>query len=485
MKRLRLFVLFNLLSMSAFAQNSWYVSENGSDASGDGSQSLPWATITNALSESTTVNGDTIHILGVITEEGVDILKEIIITGESKETSIVQANEDTFSATNRVFTNWSIVKIMNLTIRNGYFDSFSLQYGAGILNWGTLILENCIISDNSIENTELGGGIYNEFGTLYLKDTYVASNYSAYGGAGIVTEGGSLNIENSTIALNYTQQNLAKGAGILITDTADVNIINSTIYYNLMGFNSYGAGICIVGDDTYEGTIGLNLLNVTIADNEAGDGSFGNGIYIENNSTNPVELAIKNCIISNTESENYGEEGANITVLRTHTLCRDATLTGGGLSGNIDNVNPEIETFENHGGNTPTASLLETSPAINTGTDGGAPETDQRGFPREGITDMGAYEYQAGVSINKFDENTNVHVYPNPAKGYVTINLGNIDNLANAKLEIVDVFGRLIWESSNISTSSMKINFSNFKTGTYFIEVTTNNKTFTKKLIVR
>lgn len=477
-------IVFNFLFLSISAQNSWYVSETGNDNSGDGSISLPWATITKALSESTTVNGDTIHVSGTITQtglgaEGINILKDIIIKGDSKETSIVQVSESSSSATSRVFTNWNIVKIMNLTIKNGYFDSFSFQYGAGILNWGILSLENCIISDNYIENSELGGGIYNEFGTLYLKGTYVYSNFSSYGGAGIVTEGGSLNIENSTIALNYTQENLAKGGGIFITDTADVNIKNSTIYYNLMGHNSYGAGICIKGDEAHAGTIKLNILNVTIADNEAGDGSFGKGIYVENNTSNPVNIAIKNCIISNSATGNYEEEGGNINILRTHSLCRDASLVGGGISGNINNADPEIETFENHGGSTPTASLLSTSPAINSGTDDGAPTTDQRGFARVGITDMGAFEFQEIVNVSKLNNNI-FQIYPNPAKNMLNINLQRIPN----SIKIIDTSGKCNKVYYNLNTKN-SLDISNLKSGIYFVEINFKKETIIKKLIVQ
>jgi len=487
MKNIILLVVCNFILFNVFSQNSWYVSETGNDTSGNGSQIAPWATITKALSEATTVNGDTIHISGTITQSGltaggIDILKNIVIKGETKETSIIQASENSFSATSRVFTNWSIAKIINITIKNGYFDSFSPQYGAGILNWGVLSLENCIITDNNIENSELGGGIYNEFGTLYLKDTYIYSNYSSFGGAGIVCEGGSLNIENSTIALNYTQQNLATGAGIFITDTADVNIKNSTIYYNLMGNNSYGSGICIKGDDTHIGTLSLNLLNVTIADNESGDGSFGNGIYVENNSANSVEIAIKNCIISNSNSNNYGEEGENILILRTYTLCRDATLAGDGVSGNINNTDPNIDTFENHGGNTPTASLMFSSPAINAGTDNNAPITDQRGFARVEVTDMGAFEYQTNTNINNLYENNIIQIYPNPANNRMLINLSKI-NYPIKYAEIINISGKLV-NIFPVTKSVFSINTSKFKSGIYFIRLKTTDNYITQKFII-
>ncbi len=487
-KKISFTVIFSIFFLGAFAQTNWYVSQTGDDASGNGSQSSPWATITKALGSSSVVNGDTINVSGTITQSGlsaagIDILKNVIIKGEDKETSIVQADTSTFSATSRVFTNWSIVKIMNLTIRNGYFDALSPQYGAGILNWGILTLENCNVTDNAIENEERGGGIYNEFGVLYLNNTYVYSNYSNYGGAGIVCEGGSLNIENSTIALNYTQHNLAVGGGILMTDTAHVDIRNSTIYYNLMGNNSFGAGIGILTDNTHIGTVVLNLLNVTIADNEAGDGSAGLGLYVENNSPNSINIAIKNCIISNSDTSNFFQTGIGagvVTVLRSHTLCKDATLTGGGAIGNLNNTDPMIDTFGDNGGLTLTASLKANSPAINAGTDDGAPQTDQRGMPRKGITDMGAYEYQIvdTVTAINFNKNQNIRIFPNPAQNYISIVLP--DNLTGFnRVIITDITGKEILQSNKAQC----IDISGVSAGVYMLKIETKNNIYTRKFI--
>ena len=251
-----LFIFFGFISSLAIGQNTWYVSENGNDNSGNGSVGNPWATITKAMGESTVQDQDSIYIIGSITadgdaEWGIQVMKDLIFIGEDKETSIIQAADSKAFADRRVMTIWDIadVQLINLTIQNGYFDATSFQFGAGILNWGNLLIENCIITENYCETEFFGGGIYNQFGTLSINHSYISSNYSLFGGAGIFCEGGELNMNNSSLALNYCQQNLAGGGGLYITDNADVSIINSTFYYNLLGLNSYGAGIYIKADD--------------------------------------------------------------------------------------------------------------------------------------------------------------------------------------------------------------------------------------------
>jgi len=175
-----LILLFSVFSSVLFSQNSWYVSENGNNNSGDGSESNPWATIIFAMDESLVVDNDTIHVIGTITQDGdaewgIQVLKDLIFKGVSKETSIIEVAGSQGSALGRVLTIWDVaeVELIDLTIMNGYFDIYSFQAGSGILNWGHLVLENCIVTDNYCDNEYLGGGIYNQFGTLIINNTYI------------------------------------------------------------------------------------------------------------------------------------------------------------------------------------------------------------------------------------------------------------------------------------------------------------------------
>src|SRR5262249_1258204 len=59
-------------------------------------------------------------------------------------------------------------------------------------------------------------------------------------------------------------------------------------------------------------------------------------------------------------------------------------------------IDPKLGTLKDNGGPTQTRALLTGSPAIDAGTNTGAPATDQRGFNRPVNTtaDIGAYEFQ-------------------------------------------------------------------------------------------
>jgi hypothetical protein len=60
-------------------------------------------------------------------------------------------------------------------------------------------------------------------------------------------------------------------------------------------------------------------------------------------------------------------------------------------------ANPGLSPLGSYGGPTPTFALLPDSPALNAGTAGGAPATDQRGVPRGSVVSMGAYQATPGV----------------------------------------------------------------------------------------
>lgn len=479
--KLILVITFCFLTANAFSQNIWYVSENGNDSSGNGSENNPWATISKALNENSVLDNDSIYIIGTITgdgeaEWGIQVMKDIIFIGESKETSIIQAAPSSSIANRRVFTIWDIadVQLINLSIKNGYFNSSSFQYGAGILNWGNLSISNCIIANNYCETEFLGGGIYNQFGNLNLVNTYVNSNYSIFGGAGITNEGGTLVLENSSFALNYCQQNLSGGGGLYITNAANVSIVNCTFYYNLLGLNSFGSGIYIKAS---EGNVNLDIINTTIADNEAGSGSSGLGIFIENETTNTVSLSLKNCILSNGSFSNFGQSGGgNIQVNRSYSLCQDASLPNGNTNGNIDNSDPLIENFMNHGGLTPTCSIEQTSPAINSGTDIDAPDYDQRGMPRSQLTDMGSFEYQINTGIIKKPQNNTIYISPNPTHGFLKVSyLGNEYQLL--QVCIYNSLGEKLLQCSKQSYyNQIHLDVSKLEKGIYFVELLSGEK---------
>src|SRR5262249_5656636 len=71
---------------------------------------------------------------------------------------------------------------------------------------------------------------------------------------------------------------------------------------------------------------------------------------------------------------------------------------GSDLTGTIAApLDPRLGALASNGGPTQTMALLPGSPAIGGGTASGAPSTDQRGQPRTGHVDIGAFQSQGFI----------------------------------------------------------------------------------------
>jgi hypothetical protein len=331
----------------------------------------------------------------------------------------------------RIFTVNDVVNATfdGLTITNGSGKSESkyggIILGGGIYNdGGTLTVTNSTISGNSATS---GGGIYTDGGTLTVTNNTISGN-SATSGGGIYTDGGTLTVTKSTISGNSAAED---GSGIY-TSVADLTVTNSTISGNSA---TSGGGIYTDG-----GT--LTVTNSTISGNSAQFG--GGGIYIDSgtltvtNSTisgnsaqfggggidNYGTLTVTNSTISGNSAEfsggiaNHGTVNAKNTIIAKNTatssdpdfygiltsegynligIYSDTGVTGDIFGTTAAPVDPKLDSLKNNGGPTQTIALLSDSPAIDAGDPAftSPPDTDQRGNPRVKNNiriDIGAYE---------------------------------------------------------------------------------------------
>jgi hypothetical protein len=148
----------------------------------------------------------------------------------------------------------------------------------------------------------------------------------------------------------------------------------------------------------------MTLSNVTISGNSSE--SLGGGLLI----FGPFSTVTMDNI---TISDNSANEGGGLASFNhAHSLKLTNTIvagqdSGGDLSGdsidpsstnNLIGGDPLLAPLGDYGGPTQTMPLLPGSPAIDAGTTGdGIPTTDQRGVPRVGGVDIGAFESQGFV----------------------------------------------------------------------------------------
>jgi CSLREA domain-containing protein len=259
----------------------------------------------------------------------------------------------------RVFTvTASGVTLANLFVRNGAVVGTpnAPGLGGGVFNSGGLTLLNCALSGN----TAMGGA-----GTPQLGQGLPGGN----GVGGAVYNDGALVMTNCTLTANSVQGGTG-GPGISAPGLIGIGG---------NGGNGEGGGLF-----SEQGTV--TITNCTFTQNTAlpgapGTGQAGNGnpgvavgggaLFASGNA------ALRNSIVS-------GNTGGGAPDY-AGTASSKANLIGG---------TPQLDgALKYNGGATPTIALLAGSPAINAGDDTVAPGTDQRGFPRVGVSDIGAFEF--------------------------------------------------------------------------------------------
>ena len=233
-----------------------------------------------------------------------------------------------------------------------------------------------------------GGGILNDHGNLTLRGCALVGNQAASFGGGLFSEGAGstapLLIENCTFSGNSA----VNSGGAVINSVAVATVSNCTFSGNTAG--NFGGGVYSLGG--FSGSATLTMRNCTVAGNAANSGGgvvngFGGNLNLANN------------ILSANTPTNLHSVG-NTPVSQGHNLSSDGA--GGYLTGpgDMTNTDPKLDPagLQENGGATFTVALQSDSPAINAGDDALAPMRDQRGYLRNGASDIGAFEF-GGIAV--------------------------------------------------------------------------------------
>jgi predicted outer membrane repeat protein len=311
-----------LLFITAISAHAATVAVTNTNDSGPGSLRAALA----AANDFDTIDATGLSGTILLTSGELQVTRNVTINGPGAATLAVDGNATfrVFYISGSPFHNGNVV-ISGLTITNGLGSSADgIDGGGGIANndvVGTVTLDNCTVSNNSVGCCNSAGGISN-YGSLTISNSIITGNSAqVYDGGGIYNHG-ALTVSNSTITTNSASRS---GGGIITTGSLTVD--NSVISDN-SAVNGFGGGI----DDEYEASVVVTVNNSTISGNSANDGGGG----IQNNGGGNNNLTVTNSTISGNSCTGIGQAGGGIgngataTVINSTISGNSAVSTGGG-----------------------------------------------------------------------------------------------------------------------------------------------------------
>jgi predicted outer membrane repeat protein len=253
---------------------------------------------------------------------------------------------------------------------------------------GTIELCGCRFEGNHAHQT--GGGAYL---FAYAPDEIIINQCSFEGnvverqgdggalGGGLRTGNAPLTLANTLFASNHAD---VHGGAMWVDGRHLTQVTNCTFYQNDAGVDGQEGG--------YGGAVSggnIAFLNVTIAENHAVHS--GGAIFNEDSDS----VSIRNSILaSNTAANEWGLDQSCRDTMQGSDIIQWPAPEGNDLPcvPGATGADPLLGPLTDNGGPTSTMALESSSPAIDAGQD--CAQSDQRGMPRSGVCDLGAFEVQ-------------------------------------------------------------------------------------------
>ncbi len=87
------------------------------------------------------------------------------------------------------------------------------------------------------------------------------------------------------------------------------------------------------------------------------------------------------------------------------------------------------------------------------------------------------------LSVNHFDNNNGILIYPNPSNGLINIRINSF--IGKATLEVVDINGRVVYSLNNTEFNNEKsIDLNHLQAGVYVLKISGDELNYTKKIIL-
>jgi hypothetical protein len=393
--------LFLALAPAALAHTLYVNGVTGNDSNNCKTSQTACLTIGHAISLAK--SGDTIKVAPATYTENLIITVSLNILGTGAPTTVVDGNQ-----AGTVFNiNDSNIDVLlsNLTIRNGYNQSYG--YGGGILNFGTLTVNSCVITGNS---ASYGGAGIENLATLTINRSTLTANALSYeyGEGGAIMNFGAVTVNQTSITGNTANTGAAIATGCCGSVSSVTTINGSTISGNSDTDESalyITSGTGAITNSTVTANPGGGLMNYgTLSVNNA-TVAANSGVGLLQVGGYGGSMTLQNTIVAGNTERNCSSGPGGI-LSNGYNLSDDTTCDFTG-PGDLNDTKAKLAPLGNYGGPTQTIREFSNSPTVDAGNPDGCTDsngnpltTDQRGYPRPGAhktdkrCDMGAYERQ-------------------------------------------------------------------------------------------
>jgi hypothetical protein len=263
------------------------------------------------------------------------------------------------------FVNLCRVRVLDNEAQAYGGGLFTVTYGAAS---HTRVQDSTFDGNASTAGDKLAGGAYIQGSPVTISGSTFRDNTAAgHAGLALFGAGGVLSgsIVNSTFTGNVASNGL--GGAISISGAAALILQNLTI-----ARNHASCAVCFAGGIANDSGAALTLRNVVFEGNTGG------------NAYNPwamLQPAANGAANLQWPQVRPGSGGQQETAVAPGTVFAAAGLAVPAMNG----------------GPTMTMAISAASPARDAGNPSGAPALDQRGTPRAGAVDIGAYEWQTDL----------------------------------------------------------------------------------------
>jgi len=359
----------------------------------------------------------------------------------------------------------------DVTVTDSSFDSNAANRAGGAIEIidGTLTFTSSTMSNNDVNGMAgtpapgNGGGFHvtGTSGTVTISTSTISGNAAANEGGGLWNQNGTtMNVSMSNINNNEA----AEGGGIYNNTDAITTVMTSTISNNSASIS--GGGLTNNGAS-------LDLNAVTVAQNSA---TTGGGIDAVNTVT------LKNSMVTLNTADSGMDVSGTLTSNDYNLVGMDDLDVFSAQANDIEGTDPLLGPLQDNGGLTMTHQLLNGSPAFDAG-DPNDVFADQIGQAVFGTArDIGAYESQMSLSIDDFNQEGALTMYPNPARSNFNIKLGQSIS-SNVKLVVVSVTGKVVKRLS-LNSGLNTIDVSDLASGLYILNISSETSSKSHKLLI-